>query len=94
MRPRLQVTYVTTLERPWEAIEAMDRCSRAPIRWSSSPTSAIRSSPDPCAYPHHCFIDCILDHYGADFARTPRTDSLSLAYLSAGGRRVENSSAP
>ena len=69
------------------------RCSRAPIRWSSSPTSAtIRSSTEiRAAYPHHCFIDWhILDHYGAEFAQTPahRQPEPRLP-LAAGRRRVE-----
>lgn len=86
-RGDFKVTYgVTTLERkPWEAIEAMDAVfSRA------DPLVIVTDERDDpffaeirAAYPHHCFIDWhILDHYGAEFAALPRTDSLSLAYLS------------
>jgi hypothetical protein len=86
-RGDFKVTYgVTTLERkPWEAIEAMDA-----VFSRSDPLVIVTDERDDpffteirAAYPHHCFIDWhILDHYGADFAKLPRTDSLSLAYLS------------
>lgn len=86
-RGDFKVTYgVTTLDRqPWEAIEAMDE-----IFSRNDPLVIVTDERDDpffdeikLAYPHHYFIDWhILDHYGEAFARLPRTDSLSLAYLS------------
>jgi len=77
---------VTTLERkPREAIEAMDA-----LFSRGEPLVILTDERDDpffdeirLAYPRHFFIDWhILDHYGAQFAELPRTDSLSLAYLS------------
>lgn len=87
-RGDFKVTYgVTTLDRqPWEAIEAMD----AVFSSREDPLVIVTDERDDpffeeirLAYPRHVFIDWhILDHYGAQFAALPRTDSLSLAYLS------------
>jgi len=86
-RGDFKVTYgVTTLDRkPSEAIEAM-----APLFSRKEPLVILTDErEDPffreikLAYPEHLFIDWhILDHYGAEFAKLERTDSLSLAYLS------------
>ncbi len=86
-RGDFKITYgVTTLERkPREAIEAMDA-----IFSRGDPLVIVTDERDDpffdeirLAYPRHYFIDWhILDHYGAQFAELPRTDGLSLAYLS------------
>ncbi len=86
-RGDFKVTYgVTTLDRqPWEAIEAMDQ-----VFSREDPLLIVTDERDDpffdeikLAYPDHFFVDWhILDHYGAEFSRLPRTDSLSLAYLS------------
>jgi hypothetical protein len=86
-RGDFKATYgVTTLERkPSEAIEAMDA-----LFSRGEPLVIVTDERDDpffdeikLAYPRHYFIDWhILDHYGAQFAELPRTDSLSLAYLS------------
>ena len=86
-RGDFKVTYgVTTLDRkPSEAIEAMDQ-----VFGRKDPLVIVTDERDDPffteikrAYPKHYFIDWhILDHYGAEFARLPQTDSLCLAYLS------------
>ena len=86
-RGDFKVTYgVTTLDRkPAEAIEAMDQ-----LFSRKDPLVIVTDERDDpffdeikLAYPHHYFVDWhILDQYGADFARLPQTDSLSLACLS------------
>lgn len=86
-RGDFKVTYgVTTLDRqPWEAIEAMDQVFNR-----DEPLVILTDERDDpffdeikLAYPDHYFIDWhILDHYGEEFSQLPRTDSLSLAYLS------------
>jgi hypothetical protein len=86
-RGDFKVTYgVTTLERkPFEAIEAMDQVfgRRAPLVIVTDERDDPFFGEIKRAYPRHHFIDWhILEHYGAEFAALPRTDSLSLAYLS------------
>ena len=86
-RGDFKLTYgVTTLDRkPSEAIEAMDQ-----LFARTDPLVIVTDERDDpffmeikLAYPRHCFIDWhILDHYGAEFAQLPQTDSLSLAFLS------------
>lgn len=86
-RGDFKVTYgVTTLDRkPSEAIDAMDQvfARKDPLVILTDERDDPFFAPIKLAYPNHFFIDWhILDHYGADFARLPQTDSLSLAYLS------------
>ena len=86
-RGDFKVTYgVTTLDRkPAEAIEAME-----PLFSRKEPLVILTDERDDPfftaikqAYPHHYFIDWhILDHYGDELRQLPRSDSLSLAYLS------------
>jgi hypothetical protein len=86
-RGDFKVTYgVTTLERqPRESIEAMDALfSRdEPLVILTDERADPFFDEIKLAFPKHFFIDWhILDHYGAQFAELPRTDSVSLAYLS------------
>ena len=86
-RGDFKFTYgVTTLDRkPSEAIDAMDQ-----LFSRDDPLVIVTDERDDpffmeikLAFPRHFFIDWhILDHYGEAFASLPRTDSLSLAFLS------------
>lgn len=86
-RGDFKVTYgVTTLDRtPAEAIEAMDQVfdRKDPLVILTDERDDPFFQEIKRAFPKHVFVDWhILDEYGADFARLPQTDSLSLAYLS------------